>query len=114
MFRRIEVLPPFPEGTWLEGWHKKAGVNLLSGDLMRDLGLEAPSLGGLAHQKRITFFFTMEGWERVGRQVLASLTQIQCRVRVIAVKEHEREVVYRDPLQVVLRPRKKFQTKRRR
>lgn len=108
MFRRIEVLPPFPEGTWLEGWDRKSGINLLVGDIMREHGLVAPALGGLASQKSIRFFFTEKGWNQVGRCVLTHLISIKCRVRIVSVKECEREVFYRDPLQVVLRPRKKF------
>lgn len=107
MFRRIEVLPPFPEGTWLEGWNKKTGINLLVGDMMREHGLAAPALEGLASQKSTPFFFTEKGWDRVGRRVLSYLLSIKCQVRIISIKEREREVFYRDPLQVVLRPRKK-------
>jgi hypothetical protein len=56
--------------------------------------------------KRTKFFFTEEGWRRYGRRTVAACLSAGQRYRVIGIKEKSVDVVYRDAVQVAVRPRK--------
>lgn len=57
--------------------------------------------------KNCRFFFTEEGWRRYGRPAVEACGRMGLGYRVLAVKERSVEVVYRDEVQVAVRPRKK-------
>lgn len=53
------------------------------------------------------FFFTEAGWERYGRPTIDVCQRTGQQYRVIAIKEHSIDIVYRDEFQVAIRPRKR-------
>lgn len=56
--------------------------------------------------KKCRFFFTEAGWNRYGRPTIPACQQKRQKYRVIAVKECTVDVIYRDEVQVAVRPRK--------
>ena len=57
--------------------------------------------------KHTKFFFTEEGWRLFGRRTVAACQAVGQRYRVITIKEKSVDVVYRDAVQVAVRPRKR-------
>lgn len=57
--------------------------------------------------KNTRFYFTEEGWRRYGRPTVAACQTVGQRYRVIAIKERSVDVLYRDAVQVAVRPKKK-------
>ena len=57
------------------------------------------------------FYFTEEGWRRYGRKTIEVCQQVCQRYRVIRIKENSVDVVYRDEVQVAVRPKKKWREK---
>lgn len=57
--------------------------------------------------KNCRFYFTEAGWRRYGRPTVAACQQTGQLYRVLSIKEKSVEVVYRDELQVAVRPKKK-------
>jgi len=58
-------------------------------------------------QKNCRYFFTEAGWNRHGRAVVAACLATGQPYRVLAVEEHEVDVLYHDALQVAVRPKRK-------
>ncbi len=58
-----------------------------------------------AVNKNCRFYFTEEGWRRYGRATITACIQTGQAYRVLRVKEHSVVVIYRDEVQVVVRPR---------
>lgn len=58
------------------------------------------------------FYFTEEGWDKVGRFVIDACIQTKTQYRVLKVKEKEMDVLYRNAYEVMLRPRKKREGRR--
>ena len=56
--------------------------------------------------KNCRFYFTEAGWRRYGRPTVAACQQTGQLYRVLCIKEKSVEVVYRDELQVAVRPKK--------
>lgn len=110
MFRRIEVITS-------KG--RKRGLNFIP-DVLK--GLKAPDLDNLTHCKRISFYFTEEGWRQIGRPafhglkgrgLFASSGEEIVDITVRSVKENAYDVFYRDELQVALRPRRRSPQRRK-
>ena len=57
--------------------------------------------------KNARFYFTEEGWRRYGRKTIEVCQQVGQRYRVIRIKENAIDVIYRDDVQVAVRPKKK-------
>jgi hypothetical protein len=57
--------------------------------------------------KNARFFFTEAGWRRYGRPTIDACQRTGQHYRVIAIKEHSIDIVYRDEFQVAIRPRKR-------
>jgi hypothetical protein len=53
------------------------------------------------------FYFTEEGWNRVGRYAVAACIKTGTQYRVLKVKEKEMDVIFRGAYEVMLRPKKK-------
>jgi len=121
MFRRIELIyqrgrqtyVPFNDETWpwnQESWPsdwKKTGLNSL-GPILDMCGVRAPA--NIRTHKSIRFFFTEIGWKKAGRPILHLVKRREWDHRVLSVKEKSVDVVYRDDLQVAVRPRKTVKT----
>jgi hypothetical protein len=56
--------------------------------------------------KHAKFYFTEVGWRQYGRRTVAACLAVGQRYRVIRIKEKSVDVVYRDDVQVAVRPRK--------
>jgi len=59
----------------------------------------------------VRFYFTEEGWRRYGRKTVEVCQQVGQRYRVISIKENSVDVVYRDDVQVAVRPKRKRKDK---
>ncbi len=59
-----------------------------------------------AINKHCRFYFTEAGWRRYGRATIRACQQTGQHYRVLRVKEHAVDVVYRDAVQVAVRPRR--------
>jgi hypothetical protein len=57
--------------------------------------------------KNTRFYFTEAGWRQYGRPTVAACQTVGQRYRVIAIKERSVDVLYRDAVQVAVRPKKK-------
>jgi hypothetical protein len=57
--------------------------------------------------KNCRFYFTEAGWRQYGRPTVRACQQTDQQYRVISIKEHSVDVVYRDEFQVAVRPKKK-------
>jgi hypothetical protein len=61
------------------------------------------------------FYFTEKGWKEVGRNVVAAAQHSGQEYRIVAIKETDAEVVWRDKLmgyEVAVQPRAKRTTRR--
>ena len=63
--------------------------------------------------KNTRFYFTEEGWRRYGRKTVAACLTVGQRYRVIRIKEKSVDIVYRDDVQVAVRPQKSRQVRAR-
>jgi hypothetical protein len=98
MFRRIEVT--LPGGVDHEGQSyppETAGLaSVLSGPVL-DAWIDdliGPARSSLPPNCR--FYFTEKGWREVGRNVVAAAQQTGQEYRVIAIKETDAQIVWRD------------------
>lgn len=98
MFRRIEFIHPGgvdeddqPFLPWKEGL-----MSVVSGPIPESWAddLTGPSRSDLPTNSR--FYFTEKGWKKVGRKVVAAARQTNQAYRVIAIKETDAQVVWRD------------------
>lgn len=110
MYRRIELIHKFEylgmdpgESPYLKlgimGW-----VHEVIGDAWID-DLHGPRC---AIPWNTRFYFTEEGWRRVGRKVIAACQRVGQEYRVIAVKENAVDVVFRDPYEIAAQPVRKW------
>ena len=97
MFRRIEFIrpgdPDDPEGEP----PYKVGLMLAGSDEVVDAWIEnlrGPSRSSLPFNCR--FYFTEKGWRAVGRNVVAAAQRTNAEYRIIAIKETDAQVVWRD------------------
>jgi hypothetical protein len=58
-------------------------------------------------RKNCRFFFTEVGWNTYGRKIIQACQRVGQEYRVLRVKENSVEVVYKDEIQVVVRPLRK-------
>lgn len=58
-------------------------------------------------RKNGRFYFTEKGWNLYGRRVIAACQRHNAVYRVLAVEEHDVDVIYQDEVQVVVRPKRK-------
>jgi len=112
MFRRIEFIHPgfvdddgqaFP--PWKEGLQSVVTGPVLEAWVYDLTGPSRPSL-----PTNCRFYFTEKGWREVGRKVLAAARQTSQDYRVVAIKETDAQVLWRDTvrgLEVAVQPASK-------
>jgi len=115
VFRRVELIGrqneswflPFDEDIWPQpGKWKKTGLNVyLICVLLNRHGVRRPNK--IRTHKSIRFFFTETGWEKAGRPILHTIKRWGLEHRVLRIKEKSVDVIYRDDLQVAVRPRRR-------
>ena len=115
MFRRIEWIGEVPIDDWLTEseeniadfgftrYFKYGITQALEGDVLRAWGEINVPRRAINHNCR--FYFTEAGWKRYGRPTVAACRKCNVVYRVLAVKEHSVEVIYRDEWQVAVRPK---------
>lgn len=117
MFRRIELIHPPGVGTDGEsypGW--KQGLTPVAWPEVMDAWIDdllGPSRSSLPPNCR--FYFTEKGWREVGRKVAAAARRTSQEYRVIAIKETDAQVVWRDKVrgyEVAVQPHSKRRTAR--
>lgn len=97
MFRRIELIHPGGvdvTGESYPAW--KAGLTPTSSPEVLDAwidDLRGPK-GSLPANCR--FYFTEKGWREVGRSVVAAARRTEQQYRVVAIKETDAQIVWRD------------------
>jgi hypothetical protein len=109
VYRRIELISswPAPEEDGSPAVEIKGGLCFIpakEGVADAWTGLSVPSK---RINKNSRFYFTEKGWDVYGRATIKACQRNKQRYRVLAMKEHSVDVVYRDENQVVVRPRKK-------
>ncbi len=92
---------------------RKTGVMGVGNDVVFAAWGDMP-LPRHAVNKHCRFFFTEAGWRRYGRATITACQQTGQHYRVVRMKEHAVEVIYRDAVQVAVRPRKRRVTGARR
>jgi hypothetical protein len=119
MFRRIELIHPgIPEAEGLSLPGFKQGLTPFSWPEITDAWIDdllGPH-GSIPENSR--FYFTERGWRSVGRNVVAAAMRVGQPYRVIAIKETDAQVVWRDKARgyevAVQPPRKRGDAERRR
>jgi hypothetical protein len=107
MLRRLSGVADLPQRimdqvTSIDWKHGLMGLTRHDGVLRAWIHMPAPR----RLFKHTKFFFTEEGWRRYGRRTVAACQTVGQRYRVISIKEKSVDVVYRDEVQVAVRPRR--------
>lgn len=124
MYRRIELISHDPKGPHWDSWEwegkhyeeyvsgsYKSGIMGLQHEDVADawiFDLRGPKRRGLPHNCR--FYFTELGWDKVGRNVVKACIKNNQEYRVIAIKETDAQVIWRDKYtqyEVAVQPKRK-------
>lgn len=109
MFRRIELIHTGREGADGESYPAwKSGLTPTSLPGVADAWVD--DLRGPARSLpwNCRFYFTEEGWKEVGRNVVAAAQRSGQEYRIVAIKETDAQVVWRDKVmgyEVAVQPR---------
>jgi hypothetical protein len=108
MYRRIELIIHFPlpyddEGRLKDLIHGLCGVG---NEQVTDAWIRLNNPRRVIN-KNGRFYFTEAGWDQYGRQTVAACIRSGEEYRVLAVKEHDVDVIYKDEYQVCIRPKHK-------
>jgi len=128
MFRRIEVIDGIADEhydnfvlavkaqgytdkrDWQRYW--KGGLLCTCGTPIDAGWIEMPNPRRCI-RRNVRFYFTEKGWKEYGRKTVELCQKEGQQYRVIKIKEKPVDAVYRDEIQVAVRPRKKKNTRRR-
>jgi len=109
MYRRIELIQePFtstsPDGEVIHWPATKAG--LMGPGKLEVMESWADKLAAPKHRipSNARFYFTEKGWDEIGRYVIAAARRTGQRYRVLATKEKNLNVIFRDEFQVAGQP----------
>jgi hypothetical protein len=119
MFRRIEVILPGDVDDEGQSYppSKEGLTSVVSGPVLDAWidDLMGPARSSLPSNCR--FYFTEKGWREVGRKVVAAAQQTRQEFRVIAIKETDAQVVWRDKVRgyevAVQPPPRRWSTRKR-
>jgi len=109
MYRRIELIndPITTVGADGEVVHWPAvKAGLMGPGLLEVMEAWADKLAAPQHSipSNARFYFTEKGWDEIGRQVVAAAQRSGQRYRVLAIKEKNLNVIFRDEFQVAGQP----------
>jgi hypothetical protein len=109
MYRRIELIFHFPqiEGSVSDMIHGLCGVG---NDEVIDAWISMNNPRKEIN-KNVRFYFTEAGWDKYGRNTVAACIRTKQKYRVLAVEEHDVDVLYKDEYQVCIRPKRKLRRK---
>jgi hypothetical protein len=111
MFRRLEVI--IPGGADDDGDSyppSKEGLTSVVTGLVLDAWIDDLRGPVRSLPSNCRFYFTEKGWREVGRKVVAAMQQTREEYRVLAIKETDAQVVWRDKVRgyaVAVQPPKK-------
>ena len=108
MFRRIEMIHPADGKRLPADW--KAG--LMSAGSIEVTDAWIFRLRGSPHMlpSNARFYFTEKAWREIGRRVIAACQRSGQRYRIIAIKESDAQVCWRDKhddWEVAIQPKRK-------
>jgi hypothetical protein len=125
MYRRIELInhnKKHPGGWWDEyEWegkqykeydsgHYKSGIMGMQAEEVLDTWTDALRGATRGLPRNCRFYFTELGWDKVGRNVIKACIKNNQEYRVIAIKETDAQVVWRDKYtqyEVAIQPKRK-------
>ena len=99
MFRRIELIQRLGDED------RKSGLLGVSPNEVIDAWIEDLNIPRRRLYKNCRFYFTEHGWNTIGRRVVGACIHSGTQYRVIAIKERSVDVMYRDEVQVAVRPK---------
>jgi hypothetical protein len=109
MYRRIELIQePLslvnPDGEVVHWPAVKAG--LMGPGLLEVMEAWADKLAAPKHRipQNARFYFTEKGWDEIGRYVVAAAQRTGQQYRILAIKEKNLNVIFRDEFQVAGQP----------
>lgn len=108
MYRRIELISHLPSIDEKERiWHFKGGICFIVCNL--DVALSWIDMPAPRKEirKNCRYYFTEKGWDLYGRKIIKACMRTGQDYRVLKVKENAVEPLYKDDIQVVVRPLKK-------
>ena len=112
MFRRIELINEHPLVDLpghVEGFSAfKNGLMGMSAEAVVDAWIAKLNSPRRQINKNCRFYFTEKGWREIGKDVVAACIKSKQKYRVLSTEEHDVDVVYRDDLQVAVRPKRKY------
>jgi hypothetical protein len=97
MFRRIEfTLPGGVDDEGLSYPPSRSGLMTPTPEPVADAWIDDLIGPGRSLPANCRFYFTEKGWREVGRSVIAAAQQTHQEYRLIAIKETDAQVVWRD------------------
>lgn len=123
MFRRIELIQELAidsyhhvvrvleqQGALSEEYlrmirYQKSGLMAVGNDTVAQAWDRMP-IPQRSINRNCRFYFTEVGWRQYGRPTVAACQATGQRYRVLRIKENAVDVVYRDTVQVAVRPKK--------
>src|SRR5919198_2489116 len=118
MFRRIEFIHPgFEEdddGEAIPPW-KGGLMSVVTGPVAESWSDDLAGPARLRFPTNARFYFTEKGWIEVGRKVVAAARQTGLDYRIVAIKETDAQVLWRDKArgyEVAVQPKRKPRTVR--
>ena len=105
MYRRIQLIHHITreDGSVFHIMHGLMGISNME-VIDAWFGLHAPRK---AVNKNVRYYFTEAGWKKYGRNTVAACIRTGQDYRVIAVEEHDVDVLFKDEHQVCIRPKRK-------
>ncbi len=109
MYRRIELINRWPQR---DGTVNETNNGLTVGTHGDVWPASYDKLRGTGRFLRgnVRFYFTEKGWEEIGREIIRECGRVGQRYRVLAVKETDAQVAWRDRytgLEVALQPKRR-------
>ena len=106
MFRRIEVIHEYQWKGATE-WYKTGLCGGMFHTMVGESWLDKLKGPSLPLHKNCKFWFTEDGWNEVGRDVVAALQATKTEYRVLKIKERSVDIFYKDRLEVATRPKRR-------
>jgi hypothetical protein len=108
MYRRIEMISHYDvDLPDRKIWHHKAGICYIFvkpgvAESWEDMPIPRKRI-----PKNGRYYFTEKGWDTYGRKIIKACLRSGQEYRVLKIKENAGEPLYKDDIQVVVRPLKK-------
>lgn len=124
MFRRIELIHEMDGETYATSVSNLEAQGSISAEDLKEFRFQKSGIVGFGNEtiwdawiampnprrainRNVRFYFTEEGWRQYGRPTITACQQTGQKYRVVRIKENAVDVVYRDAVQVAVRPLRK-------